>query len=62
MEHTEILLFKTKDNLHTSRKGLESLIRKIEIKEIIIKTAAKGAIIVRIYVSPIFQIYHITEF
>ena len=41
MEHTKISFFKTKDNLHTLTKGLDSLIRKIENKEIIIKTAEK---------------------
>ena len=39
-EHTKISLFKTKDNLHTLRKELDSLIKKIENKEI------KGSIIV----------------
>ena len=34
------------DNLHTFRRGLDSLIRKIENKETIIKTADKGSIIV----------------
>ena len=33
-----ISLFKIKDNLHTIRKGLDSLIRKIENKEIISDT------------------------
>ena len=45
-EHTKISLFKTKDNLHTLRKGLNSLIRKTENKEIITKRADKGSIIV----------------
>ena len=44
-EHAKILLFKIKDNLHTLRKGLDSLIRKIENKQIIIKPADKGSII-----------------
>ena len=38
LEHTKISLFKTKDNLHTLRKGLDSLI--------IIKPADKDSIIV----------------
>ena len=49
MEHTKVLLFKTiekQNNLPTLRKGLDSLIRKIENKEIIIKPAGKGSIIV----------------
>ena len=46
MEHTKTSLLKTKDNLHTLRKGLDSLIKKIENKEIIIKPADKGSIIV----------------
>ena len=46
MEHTKISLSKAKDNLHTLIKGLDSLIRKIENKEIIIKPADKGSIIV----------------
>ena len=44
--HTKISLLKTKDNLYTLRKGLDSLIRKIENKELIIKPADKGSIIV----------------
>ena len=44
--HNKISLFKTKDNLHTLRKGLDSLIEKIENQEIIIKPADKGPIIV----------------
>ena len=36
----------TKDNLHTLRKGLASLIKKIENKEIIIKLTDKGPMIV----------------
>ena len=64
-----IIIQKKKDqNLHTFRKGLDSLIRKIEKREIIIKPASKGSIIVlcchttiRIYVSAIFQIHHIAE-
>ena len=47
LEHTKIsLLFKTKGNLHAWRKGLDSLIKKIENKEIIIKPADKGSVIV----------------
>ena len=46
MKHAKISLFKTKDNLHTLRKGLDSLIRNILNKEIIIKPADKGSIIV----------------
>ena len=46
LEHAKISLFKIKDNLHTLRKGLDSLIRKIENKQIIIKSADKGSIIV----------------
>ena len=42
LEHTKISLSITKDNLHTLRKGLDSLIRKIENKEIIIKPADKN--------------------
>ena len=41
LEYTKISLFKTKDNLHTFRKGLDSLIKKIENTEIIIKAAGK---------------------
>ena len=43
LEHTKISLFKTKDNPHTLRKGLGSVIRKNENKEIIIKPADKGS-------------------
>ena len=32
LEHTKISLFKTKDNLRTFRKKLDSLIKKIENK------------------------------
>ena len=46
LEHTKISLFKTKNNLHILRKGKDSLIRKIETKEVIIKPADKGSIIV----------------
>ena len=46
LELTKISLFKTKDNLHTLRKGLDSLIKKNENKKIIIKPADKGSIIV----------------
>ena len=35
LEHTKISLFKINGNLHTLRKGLDSLIKKIENKEII---------------------------
>ena len=66
LEHTKMSLFKTKDNLHTLRKGLDSLIKKIENKKIIIKPADKGSVIVNmsqitigIYFSPIFQVHHI---
>ena len=45
-EHTKISLFKTKDNLHTLRKRLDSPIKKIGNEEIIIKPADKGSIIV----------------
>ena len=69
LEHAKISLFKAKDNLHTLRKGLDSLIRKVENKEVIIKPANKGLIIVimspvttGIFVSLIFQIQHIIEF
>ena len=33
MEHTKTSLFKTKDNLHILRKGLDSLIKEIENEE-----------------------------
>ena len=46
MKHTKISLFKIKDKLDTLRKRLKSLIRKIENKEVIIKPADKGSIIV----------------
>ena len=46
LEHSKISSLKTKDNLHTLGKGLDSLIRKIENKEIIIKPADEGSIIV----------------
>ena len=46
LEHTKIPLFKTNDNLHTLRKELDSLIKKTENKEIIIKSADKGLVIV----------------
>ena len=46
LEHIKITLSRTKDNLHTLSKGLDSVIRKIENKEIIIKAADKGSIIV----------------
>ena len=46
LEHTKISLFKTKKNLHILRKGKDSLIRKIETKEVIIRPADKGSIIV----------------
>ena len=64
--HTKILLLKTKDNQYTLH-ALDS-IGKIENKDIIIKPADKGSlsllycqVTIRIYVSPIFQIHHITE-
>ena len=38
LEHSKISLFKTKDNLHTLKKGLDSLIKKIENNKIIIRT------------------------
>ena len=44
-EHTKIS-FKTKDNLHTLRKWLDSPIKKIGNEEIIMKPADKGSIIV----------------
>ena len=69
MEHTKISLFKTKGNLNTLRKGLDSLIRKIENKEIVINLQTKvqlsllyRQITIGIYVSPIFQIQHIAYF
>ena len=69
MEHTKISLFKTKGNLNTLRKGLDSLIRKIENKEIVINLQTKvqlsllyRQITIGIYDSPIFQIQHITYF
>ena len=43
--HTKISLLKPKDNLYPLKKGLDSLIRKIENKELIIKPADKGSII-----------------
>ena len=46
LEQTKISLFKTKANLHTLRKRLDFLIWKIENKEIIVKPADKGSIIV----------------
>ena len=58
MGHTKISLFKTKDNLHTLRKGLDSLIKKIENKEIIIKPADKGSIIVIISTDYYWDICH----
>ena len=68
LELTKISLFKTKDNLHTLRKGLDSLIKKNENKKIIIKPADKGSIIVIMspdyhlnIFSPIFQVHHIAE-
>ena len=44
-EHTKIS-FKTKDNLHTLRKWLDSPIKKIGNEEIIMKPADKGSVIV----------------
>ena len=38
----EKIIIKKKDNLHTLRKGLDSLIKETENKEIIIKPANKG--------------------
>ena len=35
LEHTKMSLFKTKDNLQTLRKGLDSLIKKIENKKLL---------------------------
>ena len=46
LKQTKLSLLKTKDHLHTLRKGLNSLTRKIENKAIIIKPANKGSIIV----------------
>ena len=40
LEHTKISLFKTKNNLHVLGKGLDSLIKKTENKEIAIKPAS----------------------
>ena len=45
LKHSKISLFKTKDNLHTLREGLDSLIKKFENKDIIIKPADNGSII-----------------
>ena len=38
LEHSKISLFKTTDNLHTLKKGLDSLIKKIKNNKIIIRT------------------------
>ena len=46
LEQTKIELFKIKDNMHTLREALNSLIRKIKNKETIIKPADKCSIIV----------------
>ena len=61
LEHSKTSLFRTKNNLRTLIKGLDSLIRKTENKEII-KPADKGSIIVitrqtgiGTYVSAIFH-------
>ena len=35
LELTKISLFKTKDNLYTLRKGLDSLIKKMKIKKLL---------------------------
>ena len=46
IEHTPINVSKSKDNLINLRKGLESLLEKIDTNKIIIKPADKGSIIV----------------
>ena len=46
LEHTKISVLKTKGNQHTLRKRLDFLTRKTENKEIIIKPADKGSIII----------------
>ena len=57
LKHTKISLFKTKDTLHTLRKGLDSLIKKIENK-FIIKPAGKCSTI--IILSPDYY-WHIRQ-
>ena len=46
LKQTKTSLFKTKDNLHTSWKGLDSLIWKIDSNKKIIEPAVKGSVIV----------------
>ena len=46
IEHTPINVSKSKDNFINLRKGLESLLEKIDTNKIIIKPADKGSIIV----------------
>ena len=58
LEHTKISLLKTKDNLYALRKGLDSLIKKIESKEIIIKPADKSLVIVNMLPDYYWNICH----
>ena len=66
LKQTKISL--TKDNLHTSWKGLDSLIWKIDSNKLsnlqskVQLLLLCHRIIVGIYASPIFETYHITEF
>ena len=50
IEHTPINIRKSKDNLMNLRKGLESLLEKINTNKVIIKAADKGSII--LVISP----------